>query len=351
MNTARRRISIHDYPEHLNPFSENHLTFQDRRKMLADKLRKNGTWSSKISKRLSRSVSWLEKSWLTAEESHKKPTSNSRICDTVHESGYQNCEQTNGLSRTDSYLDIRHHYQDNSPNRTQLATKSDEDEPPATQSCSKPEPKRRKKRPAPLPPITDTKVEPNEKDEAVLKNNEPETDRKPELHITSTNTRTDDQNINANPVGSSNAEAVTKTCQSNSVVAAETDHEVKDDDGTSRISDSSTPSDTVPQSQCSRLERAETSKEQASERAQKQPLDEQTAECSPEEASTIVDHNQNQINAPKSQSEDVPTQSSPPTETNTDQALDENDNISCVQSTPRTTESLSMHCNGKAVMV
>lgn len=172
----------------------------------------------------------------------------------------------------------------------------------------------------------------------------------------STETRTGDRNVNANPAGNSNDEIVTKTCQSNSIVEPETDHEVNDEGGgssgehvpsTSDISDSP-----APQSQCSRLESEESSsKEQAAVSAQKQPLDEQSTESSIEGATTTVDHNQNQIEAPKSQPQEVSTQSSQPTEADSDQTLDENDNISCVQSPPRTTESLSMHCNGKAVMV
>lgn len=110
-----------------------------------------------------------------------------------------------------------------------------------------------------------------------------------------------------------------------------------------------------PPAPCSRLESEESTGAETVAGTQKQPLDEQSTDSSPQ-ATTTVDHNQNQIEAPKSQpqeasaqSQEVSAQSTQPTEA--DQTLDENENVSCTQSPARTTESLSMHCNGKAVMV
>lgn len=178
----------------------------------------------------------------------------------------------------------------------------------------------------------------------------PQSDHTPEPHITSADTRTGDQN--ANSAGSSAIHEVTKTCQSNSAVQPETDHEVGDDGGggqhepsTSKC-ESPAPSITS-QSLCSRLDGEETSSVSTPD----QVPDEQPAELRTGETVATVDHNQNHIEAPQDEPEQVPEPPSAPSEAERDQIVDENDNVSCVQPAPKTAENLSMHCNGKAVGV
>ena len=180
----------------------------------------------------------------------------------------------------------------------------------------------------------------------------PQREHTPEPHITSADTRTGDQN--ANSAGSSAIHEVTKTCQSNSAVQPETDHEFADDGGGGRHEPSTSKCDSpapsiTSQSLRSRLDGEEPSSvDQEAVSTPDRVPDEQPTELRTGETVPIVDHNQNHIEAPQAEPEEVPEPSAP-SEADRDQIVDENDNVSCVQPAPRTAENLSMHCNGKAV--
>ncbi|XKL60057.1 hypothetical protein PGB90_001073 [Kerria lacca] len=221
MSTVRKRISIHDYPEHLNPFSESHLTMQDRHKILADKLRKNSTWSSKISKRLSRSVSWFEKSWLPTEDLSKKHNHESRISAKIQDTNtvYSNSHQINELSRTESCLNVKNDETTaNILKRTEIITSQNENIvlDDTSSSNSTVEIKKKKKRPAPRPP--GNKLDDNCTTEA--KNFEPINDttdveqEKQYNRVIKNIERIDEQNINEESITS--REEVTETCTLNS---------------------------------------------------------------------------------------------------------------------------------------
>ncbi|XP_065213863.1 uncharacterized protein LOC135841013 [Planococcus citri] len=183
----RRPISIHDYPEHLNPFSECHFNVHpyvpDKRKIIVDKLRKNGTWSSKISKRLNRSVSWIEKSWLQVDNSPRR-VYESRICNDLHNNALyakQSQVHNESMTRRESCSDVRHEIE--ATPHEYISNGNSMEKSKSVEHLNKCDTRRRKKRPAPLPPsavrssVTETEIVENTDQEKVT-NDESETEEK-----------------------------------------------------------------------------------------------------------------------------------------------------------------------------